>query len=98
MVPSTFVTPWHCGNSYYRFQSAFPAHATKAYFFVLFIPMNLLDFQNSELTYCLLRNDFSIELDIPLDSLCPAVGLKMYSWSQRSGYESSSYLNVRLLI
>ncbi|KAF9215169.1 hypothetical protein BGZ59_002131 [Podila verticillata] len=26
-----------------------------------------------ELTYCLLRNDFSIELDIPLDSLCPAV-------------------------
>ncbi|KAF9943100.1 hypothetical protein BGZ67_006468 [Mortierella alpina] len=26
-----------------------------------------------ELTYCLLKRDFSIELDIPLDSLCPAV-------------------------
>ncbi|KAI7818053.1 hypothetical protein BC939DRAFT_464205 [Gamsiella multidivaricata] len=26
-----------------------------------------------ELTYCLLRRDFSIELDIPIDSLCPAV-------------------------
>ncbi|KAF9951086.1 hypothetical protein BGZ70_001127 [Mortierella alpina] len=26
-----------------------------------------------ELTYCLLKKDFSIELDIPLDSLCPAV-------------------------
>lgn len=62
------------------------------------MPMNLLDLQDSELTYCLLRNDFSIELDIPLDSLCPAVGLNMYTWSQGLGYESSSYLNVRLLI
>ncbi|KAI8597662.1 hypothetical protein EDD21DRAFT_384851 [Dissophora ornata] len=26
-----------------------------------------------ELTYCLLRKDFSIELDIPIGSLCPAV-------------------------
>ncbi|KAI1318164.1 Methyltransferase-like protein 16 [Mortierella claussenii] len=26
-----------------------------------------------QLTYCLLRKDFSIELDIPIDSLCPAV-------------------------
>ncbi|KAF9114477.1 Methyltransferase-like protein 16 [Mortierella sp. AM989] len=26
-----------------------------------------------ELTYCLLRKDFSLELDIPIDSLCPAI-------------------------
>ncbi|CAO3568482.1 unnamed protein product [Mortierella alpina] len=26
-----------------------------------------------ELTYCLLKKDFSIELDIPLDSLCPTI-------------------------
>jgi hypothetical protein len=26
-----------------------------------------------ELTYCLLRKDFSVDLDIPIDSLCPPV-------------------------
>ncbi|KAF9575537.1 hypothetical protein EC968_002798 [Mortierella alpina] len=37
----------------------------------------VIDFHNPlalrELTYCLLKKDFSIELDIPLDSLCPTV-------------------------
>ncbi|KAF9920060.1 Methyltransferase-like protein 16 [Linnemannia zychae] len=36
-----------------------------------------IDFQDPlalrELTYCLLRKDFSIDLDIPLDSLCPPI-------------------------
>ncbi|KAG0209248.1 Methyltransferase-like protein 16 [Mortierella sp. NVP41] len=37
----------------------------------------IINFQDSlavrELTYCLLKKDFSIDLDIPLDSLCPPV-------------------------
>ncbi|KAF9425324.1 hypothetical protein BGZ94_007654 [Podila epigama] len=41
------------------------------------LPRGYIDFHDPlalrELTYCLLRNDFSIELDIPLGSLCPAV-------------------------
>ncbi|RUS22262.1 hypothetical protein BC937DRAFT_89865 [Endogone sp. FLAS-F59071] len=36
-----------------------------------------IDFKNAEavreLTYCLLRRDFSIELSIPLDTLCPTI-------------------------
>ncbi|KAF9902450.1 hypothetical protein EC991_004867 [Linnemannia zychae] len=39
--------------------------------------IGIINFQNPialrELTYCLLRKDFSIDLDIPIDSLCPPI-------------------------